>query len=135
MKLDFENTYKSIYFIGIGGVSMSGLAEILLQKGLTVSGSDMKKSASTQRLEKLGVKINYGHNYENINDNIDLVVYTAAVKEDNPEILAAKDKNITVVERAVLLGSIMDDYSRSIAVAGTHGKTTTTSMISEILFI
>lgn len=133
MKLDFENTYKSIYFIGIGGVSMSGLAEILLQKGLTVSGSDMKKSASTQRLEKLGVKINYGHNYENINDNIDLVVYTAAVKEDNPEILAAKDKNITVVERAVLLGSIMDDYSRSIAVAGTHGKTTTTSMISEIL--
>ena len=66
MKLDFENTYKSIYFIGIGGVSMSGLAEILLQKGLTVSGSDMKKSASTQRLEKLGVKINYGHNYENI---------------------------------------------------------------------
>jgi UDP-N-acetylmuramate--alanine ligase len=133
MKLDFENKYKSIYFIGIGGVSMSGLAQILLQKGLKVSGSDMKKSPSTQRLEKLGVNINYGHKYENILDSIDLVVYTAAVKEDNPEIMAAKDKNITVVERAVLLGSIMDNYSRSIAVAGTHGKTTTTSMVSEIL--
>jgi len=133
MKLDFENKYKNIYFVGIGGVSMSGLAEILVQKGLKVSGTDIKESASTKKLENLGIKINYGHAYENITPDIDLVVYTAAVKEDNPELVSARDKGIDCVERAVLLGSIMDDYARSIAVAGTHGKTTTTSMISEIL--
>ena len=133
MKLDFENKYKSIYFVGIGGVSMSGLAEILVQKGLKIQGTDLKPSASTMRLENLGIKVNYGHAYENITEDIDLVVYTAAVKEDNVELVSARDKNIDCVERAVLLGSIMDDYSRSIAIAGTHGKTSTTSMVSEIL--
>lgn len=133
MKLDFENKYKNVYFIGIGGVSMSGLAEILVQKGIKVSGSDMKKGASTIKLENLGVKINYGHKAENITDDIDLVVYTAAIKDDNPELVAARAKGIDAVERAVLLGSIMSHYPNSIAVAGTHGKTTTTSMISEIL--
>lgn len=133
MKLDFENTYKNIYFIGIGGISMSGLAEILNFKGLHVSGTDVKASDVTAHLESLGIKVNYGHKAENITDDIDLVVFTAAVKEDNPEIVAAKAKGILVIERSDLLGSIMSCYSQSIAVAGTHGKTTTTSMLSEIL--
>ena len=90
MKLDFENKYKSIYFVGIGGVSMSGLAEILVQKGLKIQGTDLKPSASTMRLENLGVKVNYGHAYENITEDIDLVVYTAAVKEDNVELVSAR---------------------------------------------
>lgn len=133
MILDFENKYKNIYFIGIGGISMSGLAEILNFKGLQVKGSDMKASAVTAHLENLGIEIHYGHKAENITQDIDLVVFTAAVKEDNPEIVAAKAKGILVIERSDLLGSIMSCYSQSIAIAGTHGKTTTTSMLSEIL--
>ncbi|HCT64145.1 MAG TPA: UDP-N-acetylmuramate--L-alanine ligase [Lachnospiraceae bacterium] len=133
MKLDFENTYKNIYFIGIGGISMSGLAEILNFKGIHVSGSDVKASDVTSHLESIGIKVNFGHKAENITDDIDLVIFTAAVKQDNPEIVAAKAKGIWVIERSDLLGSIMSCYSQSIAVAGTHGKTTTTSMLSEVL--
>lgn len=133
MNLIFENNYKHIYFLGIGGISMSGLAEILHSKGFLVSGSDMKESKATNHLLKRGIKIYIGHNYENITDDIDLLVYTAAVKEDNPEMIAAKDKGIKIIDRAELLGEVMKSYESAIAVSGTHGKTTTTSMISEIL--
>ena len=122
-----------IHFIGIGGISMSGLAEILLDRKFTVSGSDMKASEITEHLGKIGARIAIGQRAENITDDIDLVVYTAASHEENEEFAAAKNKNIPMMTRAALLGQIMDNYARSIAVAGTHGKTTTTSMLTHIL--
>ena len=122
-----------VHFIGIGGISMSGLAELLLDKGYTVSGSDRSESDITNKLASLGAKICYGHNKENITDDISYVVYTAAIKDDNPEIVAAKEKDITCMTRAKLLGLAMSGYKTAISVAGTHGKTTTTSMISEIM--
>ncbi len=122
-----------IHFVGIGGISMSGLAEILLDRGYQVSGSDAKQSPITDKLAGLGAVIHYDHNYSNITDDTAYVVYTAAVKPDNPELVAAKDKNITCLTRAELLGRIMEQYKTAISVAGTHGKTTTTSMISEIM--
>ena len=133
MKLDLKNSFRNVYFIGIGGVSMSGLAQILFKEGLNVSGSDMKESDATKKLKSLGINVNTGHKAENITDRIDLVVYTAAVKSDNPELIRAQEMGILCVERAVLLGNIMDNYDKSIAVAGTHGKTTTSSMLSEIM--
>ncbi|MDP4093803.1 MAG: UDP-N-acetylmuramate--L-alanine ligase [Bacillota bacterium] len=123
---------KYIHFIGIGGISMSGLAEILLHLGYEVTGSDMKSSGITQKLEKKGVNINIGHSEDNIK-NPDLVVYTAAVKENNPELMKARRLNIPVVDRATLLGNIMKKYPYGIAISGTHGKTTTTSMITMIM--
>lgn len=122
-----------IYFIGIGGISMSGLAEILKDRGCRVSGTDIKESDVTKHLESLGISIHYGHRAENITDDIDLVVYTAAIHPGNPELEAAKEKQIPLMDRARLLGHIMEEYQYSVAVAGTHGKTTTTSMVSEIL--
>ena len=122
-----------IHFIGIGGISMSGLAEILLEKGFTISGSDAKESNLTKMLASKGARIFYGQRAENIIPGIDLVVYTAAIHPDNPEFAAAKEKGLPMLSRAELLGQIMDNYSKSAAIAGTHGKTTTTSMISEIL--
>ena len=124
-----------VYFIGIGGISMSGLAEILLSEGFSVSGSDWNRSPLTQMLEEQGAKVNYGkpQRAENITDDIDLVVYTAAVHKDNPEYAEAVRKNIPVLTRAQFLGQLMRNYKPPIAVSGTHGKTTTTSMISEIL--
>lgn len=133
MKKDFLNQYQSVYFIGIGGISMSGLAEILLSKGFQVSGTDMKESKETQHLRSIGIKVNIGHRAENITDDIQLVIYTAAIKQDNTELIAAKQKNITIIDRAQLLGMIMQQYPYSVAVSGTHGKTTTTGMISDIL--
>ena len=112
---------------------MSGLAEILLGAGFTISGSDMKESSLTQHLESLGAKIAYPQSADNITKDIDLIVYTAAIRSGNPEFDAAVASGIEMMTRAVLLGQIMDNYSRSIAIAGTHGKTTTTSMISQIL--
>lgn len=123
---------EHIYFIGIGGISMSGLAEILLDRGMSVSGTDISRSDNVRHLEQLGIKVNIGHRAENITEDITLVVYTAAVKADNPEIIAAKELGIETIERAELLGRIMADYKLSLAVSGTHGKTTTTSMLSEI---
>lgn len=122
-----------IFFIGIGGISMSGLAEILKDRGCQVSGTDIKESDVTKHLESLGISIHYGHRAENITDDIDLVVYTAAIHPGNPELEAAKEKQIPLMDRARLLGHIMEEYQYSVAVAGTHGKTTTTSMVSEIL--
>lgn len=131
-QVKFDNPVH-IYFIGIGGISMSGLAEILLDKHFTVSGSDMKESELTNLLAGKGANIVYGQRYENITDDIDVIVYTSAIKEDNPEWQAMKDKNIPSLSRAQLLGQLMKNYELPVAISGTHGKTTTTSMISEIL--
>ncbi len=123
----------SVYFIGIGGISMSGLAEILLTEGFTISGSDRAPSNLTRLLETKGAHIFYGQREENLSEDIDLAVYTAAIKSDNPELLAAKKLGIPTLTRAELLGQMMKNYKIPIAVSGTHGKTTTTSMISQIL--
>jgi UDP-N-acetylmuramate--alanine ligase len=131
-KLDFQHPVH-VHFIGIGGISMSGLAEILLDAGFCVSGSDAKESELTRHLAQKGIRIFYGQSAENILEGTGLVVYTAAIHEDNPEFAAAKEKGIPMLTRAELLGQIMDNYKQSIAVSGTHGKTTTTSMISQIL--
>lgn len=131
-KINFSSPIH-VHFIGIGGISMSGLAEILMNNNFEVSGSDMNLTGITAHLTDLGAKIFRGHDASNISDDIDLVVYTAAIKSDNPEYQEAIRKNIPLMDRAQLLGQIMDNYSRSIGVAGTHGKTTTTSMISQIL--
>lgn len=122
-----------IHFIGIGGISMSGLAEILLEERFTVSGSDAKESGLTKKLEQLGAQVYYGQRAQNIQPGTNAVVYTAAIHEDNPEYQEAIAKGIPMLSRAQLLGQIMDNYSQSVAVAGTHGKTTTTSMVTQIL--
>jgi len=131
-KINFSQPIH-VHFIGIGGISMSGLAEILHDEHFTISGSDAKESALTRHLTEKGMQIFYGQTADNIIPGIDLVVYTAAISEDNPEFACAKEKGIPMLSRAELLGQIMDNYSHSIAVSGTHGKTTTTSMISQIL--
>jgi len=125
---------NKVFFIGIGGVSMSSLAEILLLKGFGVAGSDLNDGPSVKRLAEAGAKVKIGHSADNITDDIGLVVYTAAIKDDNPEIVAARAKGLTVIDRATLLGSLMGCYPTSVGIAGTHGKTTTTSMIVDILF-
>ncbi|MDR1542026.1 MAG: UDP-N-acetylmuramate--L-alanine ligase [Clostridiales bacterium] len=122
-----------VHFIGIGGVSMSGLAEILHNKGMKVSGSDMKASDTTRHLEDLGIHISIGHNSENIHAGLDLVVYTAAVKSDNPELAKAKALRLGIMDRAELLGKLMEEFSCPICISGTHGKTSTTSMVTEVL--
>ena len=122
-----------VHFIGIGGISMSGLAEILLSRKFPVSGSDSHESALTDQLAEQGAVVHYPQMAENITDDIDVVVYTAAIHPDNPEFRAAQEKNLPMLTRAQLLGEIMRNYKEAINVSGTHGKTTTTSMITEIL--
>ena len=129
MELNIKE-YKRIYMIGIGGISMSGIAEMLRQWNFKVTGSDGSKSIQTDWLEDNGIHVNIGHNSENITDDIDLVVYTAAIKEDNPELVAAREKNIPTIERGMFLGEITKLYKDTIGIAGTHGKTSTTSMVS-----
>ncbi|SHJ41305.1 UDP-N-acetylmuramate--L-alanine ligase [Hespellia stercorisuis] len=131
-KIDFQKPIH-IHFIGIGGISMSGLAEILLEEGFTVSGSDSKESALTDQLASRGVQIIIGQKAANITDDIDAVVYTAAIQRDNAELIEAVAKKVPMLTRAELLGQLMKNYDTPIAVSGTHGKTTTTSMISHIL--
>lgn len=131
-KIDFNQPIH-VHFIGIGGISMSGLAEILLQEHFTISGSDSKESDITTLLEKLGATVTIGQQAENITDDIDLIVYTAAVHSDNPEFKAALESGKPILTRAQLLGQIMSNYQYSMAVSGTHGKTTTTSMLSHVL--
>ena len=126
-----NHNFSHVHFIGIGGISMSGLAEILLENGYKVSGSDMKSSAILKRLENKGAIVNIGHDKNNIGD-ADLVVYTDAISKDNPELLEALEKNITTVDRGTFLGQLMKLYKNSIAVSGTHGKTTPTGMLSVI---
>ena len=130
-KIDF-NQPCHIHFIGIGGISMSGLAEILLEEGFTVSGSDNKESALTDHLSQNGATVFYGQKASNIIDGIDLVVYTAAIHEDNEEFAEAKRQNLPMLSRAELLGQLMTNYKTPVAISGTHGKTTTTSMLSHI---
>lgn len=124
--------YKNIHCIGIGGVGLSAIAEILMSRGYNVSGSDMKESDTTSRLAQKGARIFLGHRAENV-DNADLVVYSAAVGKDNPEIVRAIERGVPAVTRAQILGVLMSEYENSIAISGTHGKTTTTSMVSLIL--
>ncbi|MDE7313479.1 MAG: UDP-N-acetylmuramate--L-alanine ligase [Eubacterium sp.] len=127
------NQPAHIHFIGIGGISMSGLAEVLLEEQFTISGSDAKESELTRKLEQSGAVIYYGHDASHIQPGTDVVVYTAAVHQDNPEYQAAAANGIPLLSRAELLGQMMKNYKQSVAVAGTHGKTTTTSMITQIL--
>lgn len=131
-KINFSKPIH-IHFIGIGGISMSGLARILLQNGFTISGSDRERSRLTQQLEDCGAQIFYGQRASNIIEGIDCVVYTAAINRDNAELIEAVAQKIPMLTRAELLGQLMKNYDTPIAVSGTHGKTTTTSMISHIL--
>lgn len=131
-QVDFSKPIH-VHFIGIGGISMSGLAEILLDRGFPVSGSDQRESALTRHLVSLGAEVAYPQSAGNIVPGIDLVVYTAAIHPDNPEFRAAAAARIPMLSRADFLGEMMKNYPVSINVAGTHGKTTTTSMIAEIL--
>ncbi len=122
-----------IHFIGIGGISMSGLAKLLKSRGFSISGSDWHSSDLTKELEALGIQVFIGQHKENITKQMDLVVYTAAVKEDNEEYCAAKESGIPLMPRSVLLGQIMKQYPHAVGIAGTHGKTTTTSLLSVLL--
>lgn len=130
-QIDFKNPCH-VHFIGIGGISMSGLADILLDQHFKVSGSDSKASPLTELLEQNGAKIYIGQRASNIEDGTDFVVYTAAIHPDNPEYQAAVQKKIPMLTRAELLGQLMTNYKTPIAIAGTHGKTSTTSMASHI---
>ncbi len=131
-QIDF-NKPQNVHFIGIGGISMSGLAEILLGRGFHITGSDSQDSALLSRLRAKGAEIFIGQSAENIREEYDAIIYTAAIHPDNPEFARAKETGIPMLSRAELLGEIMQNYGMSIAVAGTHGKTTTTSMASHIL--
>ena len=124
-QIDFNHP-SSIYFVGIGGISMSGLAEILKDAGFRVSGSDRSKSPLTETLERKGINVFYGQRAGNITDDIDCVVFTSAIHKDNPEYVATMEKGIPHLTRAQLLGEIMQNYKTPIAISGTHGKTTTT---------
>ena len=126
-----KHRVKNIHFVGIGGSGMSGIAEVLLNLGYGVSGSDLGSNAATQRLTQLGARILYGHAAENI-ENADAIVTSTAVKGDNPEVVAARKKHIPIVPRAVMLGELMR-LKQGIAIAGTHGKTTTTSLVASVL--
>ncbi|MBR2714830.1 MAG: UDP-N-acetylmuramate--L-alanine ligase [Ruminococcus sp.] len=123
---------KKIHFIGIGGSGMCPLAEILHSEGFELSGSDCNESDTLERVKGYGIPVFMGHNASNITDQ-ELVVYTAAVKEDNPELVEAKSKGIPCLERSIMLGIVTRRYNRSIAIAGTHGKTSTTAMLSQLL--
>ena len=121
--------YKKVHMIGIGGVSMSGIAEILLNWGFTVSGSNNVDSEILHTLEGAGIKVYIGHDAKNV-EGADCVVYTAAVHDDNVELVHAKELGIPVIERSTFLGELTRCYQNTIAISGTHGKTTTTSLVS-----
>ncbi len=122
---------KHIHFVGIGGIGMSGIAELLINLGYQVSGSDLRETAVTRRLSSMGAKVYCGHRGENVSD-ADVVVYSSAVRESNPEIEYARDKAIPVIPRAEMLAELMR-LKYGVAIAGAHGKTTTTSMVASIL--
>lgn len=122
---------KNIHFIGVGGVGMSGIAEVLSNLGYLVSGSDAGSNANTERLSKIGVRVYIGHNKDNIG-NADVVVTSTAIKDDNPELAFARESGMTIVPRAMMLAELMR-FKHGIAIAGTHGKTTTTSLCAETM--
>ncbi len=124
--------FNKVHFVGIGGIGMSGIAEILLTKGFKISGSDKSKTEITDRLESLGVTIYEGHAEENVGET-DVVVYSSAVAEDNPEVRTARKRKIPVIKRAEMLAEVMRMQPYGIGIAGTHGKTTTTSMVGLVL--
>ena len=121
--------YNKIHMVGIGGVSMSGIAEILVNWGFKVTGSNNVENENTKKLEEAGIKVFIGHSADNVIGS-DVVVYTAAIKDDNIELVTAKANNIPIIERADFLGEITRCYQDTITIAGTHGKSTTTSMVS-----
>ncbi len=131
-QIDF-NKPVHIHFIGIGGISMSALARLLKSRSFLISGSDWHESDLTNKLEAEGIRVHIGQRAENITDDTDLIVYTAAVHEDNAEYCAALKKNIPLMPRSVLLGQIMKQYPHAVGISGTHGKTTTTSILSVLL--
>ena len=126
-----KHKVKHVHFVGIGGSGMSGIAEVLLNLGFSVSGSDLANNATTRRLGKFGARLYQGHAAENLG-KADVVVISSAVKDDNPEVVAARERSIPVVPRALMLAELMR-FRQGIAIAGTHGKTTTTSLIASIL--
>ena len=122
---------KNIYFVGIGGIGMSGIAEVLLNLGYSVSGSDIKETDVTRRLQALGCEVSYGHRKENVKE-ADVVVVSSAIRQDNPEVEVAEERLIPIIPRAEMLAELMR-MKVGIAIAGTHGKTTTTSLIATVL--
>ncbi len=126
------NKIQHIYFVGIGGIGMSGIAELLLNLGYRVSGSDLKSSKITRRLEGLGAQVYIGHRAENVR-KVDVVVTSSAIPADNPEVLSARQRLIAVIPRAEMLAGLMRLQKYGIAIAGTHGKTTTTSLVAMVL--
>jgi UDP-N-acetylmuramate--alanine ligase len=128
---DFMTSFRRVHFIGVGGVGMSGIAEVLKNLGYSVSGSDRAPSPTTERLAKLGVEVHIGHSASNI-DGADVIVTSSAIRQDNPEIIAAQAARVPMVPRAEMLGELMR-FRRGIAIAGTHGKTTTTSLVASVL--
>ena len=128
---ELMSTFQRVHFIGIGGVGMSGIAEVLHNLGYAVSGSDRSNSPTAQRLQNLGITVHVGHAAEHIGD-ADVVVTSSAIRQDNPELIAARTERIPVVPRAEMLGELMR-FRRGIAIAGTHGKTTTTSLAASVL--
>lgn len=128
---DLARAFSRVHFIGIGGVGMSGIAEVLITQGYRVSGSDIGDGAATRRLASLGAVIHRGHAAEHLGD-ADVVVVSSAIRLDNPELVAARERRIPVVPRAEMLAELMR-FKRGIAIAGTHGKTTTTSLVASVL--
>src|SRR5512140_2529695 len=126
------SSIKKIHFVGIGGIGMSGIAEILLDQGFRVSGSDRGLSEVTERLQKFGATVFEGHRGENIADDVDALVYSSAVALDNPEVIEAQRRKIPVIRRAEMLAEVMR-LKYGIGIAGTHGKTTTTSIVGLVL--
>ena len=124
--------FKKIHFVGIGGIGMSGIAELLLNLKFEVTGSDLKMTATTRNLEEKGAIVHEGHHPDNVNDS-DVVVYSSAVPLDNVELESARERNIPIIRRAEMLGELLKLKQYSIAVAGTHGKTTTTSMVGQMM--
>ena len=124
---------QRIHFVGIGGSGMSGIAELLMNLRFNISGSDISENENVKRLRGMGVDIRIGHNINNVTNDIDVLVYSSAVSLENPEIMRAKQKGIPVIRRAEMLGELISVKETSIAIGGTHGKTTTSSMVGTVL--